>query len=100
VARAHAQGLLIYGATLTPFEGTTFPGYFTPEGEVKRQAVNRFIRTSGVYDAVIDFDAAVRDPAHPTRLLPAYDCGDHLHPNDVGYEAMANAVDLKLFQGN
>jgi lysophospholipase L1-like esterase len=100
VARAHAQGLLIYGATLTPFEGTVFPGYYTPEGEAKRQAVNRFIRTSGVYDAVIDFDAAVRDPAHPTRILPAYDCGDHLHPNDAGYKAMADSIDLKLFQGS
>jgi lysophospholipase L1-like esterase len=98
IARAHAQGLRIYGGTLTPFEGTAFPGYYSLEGEAKRQAVNRWIRTSGAYDAVIDFDAAVRDPAHPTRILPAYDCGDHLHPNDAGYAAMANAVDLRLFQ--
>jgi lysophospholipase L1-like esterase len=98
VERAHAQGLLIYGGTLTPFEGTTFPGYFTPEGEAKRQAVNHWIRTSGAYDAVIDFDRATRDPAHHARLLPAYDSGDHLHPNDAGYEAMARAIDLSLFR--
>jgi lysophospholipase L1-like esterase len=98
VSRAHAKGLLIYGATLTAFEGTLFPGYFTAAGEAKRQAVNHWIRTSGAYDAVIDFDRATRDPAHPSRLLPAYDSGDHLHPNDVGYEAMAKAVDLSLFR--
>ncbi len=98
IARAHARGLTIYGATLTPFEGTTFPGYFTPAGEVKRQAVNAWIRTGGEYDGVIDFDKATRDPSHPTQLLPAYDSGDHLHPNDAGYQAMANAIDLKLFK--
>ncbi len=98
IARAHAQGLRIYGGTLTPFEGTVFPGYYSAEGEAKRQAVNHWIRTSGAYDAVIDFDAAVRDPTHPTQMLPAYDSGDHLHPNDAGYQAMANAVDLRLFQ--
>jgi len=97
VERAHAKGLAIYGGTLTAFEGTLFPGYFTPAGEAKRQAVNHWIRTSGAYDAVIDFDKATQDPAHPTRLLPAYDSGDHLHPNDAGYEAMAKAVDLSLF---
>ena len=97
VERAHAKGLVIYGGTLTAFEGTLFPGYFTPAGEAKRQAVNHWIRTSGAYDAVIDFDKATQDPAHPTRLLPAYDSGDHLHPNDAGYEAMAKAVDLSLF---
>ena len=100
VARAHALGLRIFGCTLTPFEGTTFPGYYSPEGEVKREAVTDWIRTSRTYDAVIDFDAAVRDPSHPMRMLPAYDSGDHLHPNDAGYQAMANAVDLELFQGN
>jgi len=97
IERAHARGLEIFGGTLTPFEGTTIPGYFTPEGEAKRQAVNEWIRTSGAYDAVIDFDAAIRDPSQPSRMLPAYDSGDHLHPNDAGYEAMANAIDLKLF---
>jgi lysophospholipase L1-like esterase len=99
IARVHERGLKIYGCTLTPFEGT-FPGYFTPEGEVKRQAVNQWIRTSGAFDAVIDFDLAVRDPVHPTRMLPAYDSGDHLHPNDAGYQAMANFIDLKLFRGD
>jgi lysophospholipase L1-like esterase len=98
IERAHAKGLAIYGGTLTSFEGTIFPGYFTAAGEAKRQAVNDWIRTSGAYDAVIDFDKATRDPAHPSRLLPAYDSGDHLHPNDAGYEAMAKAVDLSLFR--
>jgi lysophospholipase L1-like esterase len=89
IARAREQGLRIYGGTLTPFEGTIFPGYFTPDGEAKRQAVNAWIRTSGEFDAVIDFDRVIRDPAQPTRLLPAYDSGDRLHPNDAGYQAMA-----------
>ena len=97
IARAHAQGLTIYGATLTPFEGTVFPGYYSAAGEAKRAAVNTWIRTSGAFDAVIDFDRAVRDPSHPTRMRPAYDSGDHLHPNDTGYQAMANAIDLRLF---
>jgi lysophospholipase L1-like esterase len=99
ITRAHAAGLKIYGCTLTPFEGTIFPGYFAPDKEPVRQAVNDWIRTSGWFDAVIDFDRTVRDPSHPTRMLPAYDSGDHLHPNDVGYQAMADAVDLRLFQG-
>ena len=97
IARAHAQGLAIYGATLTPFEGTTFPGYFSAAGEAKRQAVNAWIRTSNAFDAVIDFDRAVRDPSRPARMLPAFDSGDHLHPNDAGYQAMADAIDLRLF---
>ena len=94
--RAHAHGLRILGATLTPYAGTIFPGYFTPEGEAKRQAVNRWIRESRVFDGVIDFDAVVRDPAQPDHVLPAYDYGDHLHPNDAGYKAMGEAVDLSL----
>jgi lysophospholipase L1-like esterase len=97
IDRAHERGLKIYGGTLTPFEGTAFPGYFTPEGEAKRQAVNHWIRTSGKFDAVIDFDRAIRDPARPSRMLPAFDSGDHLHPNDAGYQAMANAVNPWLF---
>jgi lysophospholipase L1-like esterase len=97
IARAHSRGLRIYGATLTPFEGTAFPGYFTAAGETKREAINQFIRTGGEFDAVIDFDAVVRDPAHPTRILPAFDSGDHLHPNDAGYQAMAASIDLRLF---
>ena len=99
VTRAHAAGLKIYGCTLTPFEGTIFPGYFAPDKEPVREAVNQFIRTSGLFDAVIDFDKVVRDPSHPTRILPAFDSGDHLHPNDAGYQAMANSVDLRLFRG-
>ena len=95
IARAHQQGLKIVGCTLTPFEGAA---YFTPEGETKRQAVNKFIRTAGAYDGVIDFDVTVRDPNHPTQLQPMYDSGDHLHPNDAGYKAMADAIDLSLFK--
>lgn len=99
IARAHAKGIAVYGATLTPFEGTVFPGYFTPEKEAVRQAVNNWIRSSDEFDAVIDFDRAVRDPNHPSRMLPAYDSGDHLHPNDLGMQAMANAIPLELFRG-
>ena len=95
IERAKARGLKIYGGTLTPYEGAA---YFTPEGEAKRQALNDWIRTSGAYDAVIDFDKATRDPAAPTKFLPAYDSGDHLHPNDAGYTAMGNLVDLALFK--
>ena len=100
IARAKERGLKIYGATLTPFEGTVFPGYFTAAGEAKRQAVNAWIRGSGEFDAVIDFDRVIRDPAFPSRMLPAYDSGDHLHPNDAGYQAMANAIDLSLFRND
>jgi lysophospholipase L1-like esterase len=89
----------LYGATLTPFEGTVFPGYYTAQKETVRQAVNDGIRSSDEFDAVIDFDRAVRDPSHPTRMLPAYDSGDHLHPNDLGMQAMANAIPLELFRG-
>ena len=95
IDRAHAHGLIIYGATLTPFEGAA---YFSPEGEAKRQAINNWIRTGKAYDGVIDFDAATRDPASPTKFLPLYDSGDHLHPNDAGYEAMGKSIDLHLFE--
>ena len=84
----------VYGATLTPFEGAP---YYTPEGEAKRQALNEWIRTSKAYDGVIDFDRVTRDPAAPTKFLPAYDSGDHLHPGDAGYKAMGEAIDLALF---
>jgi lysophospholipase L1-like esterase len=100
IERAHERRLMILGGTLTPFEGTTFPGYYTPAGELKRQTVNAWIRTKADFDAVIDFDQVVRDPSHPTRLLPAYDCGDHLHPNDAGYQAMADSINLKFFEGS
>ncbi len=95
IDRAHAKCLKIIGGTLTPFEGA---GYYTAEGEDKRQAVNEFIRHSGEFDDVIDFDLAIRDPAQPSRMLPEYDSGDNLHPNDAGYDAMAEAIDLRIFQ--
>lgn len=97
-ARARSHGIRVYGATLTPFEGTTYPGYYSPEGEQKRQRVNRWIRSAGAFDGVIDFDVALADPNRPTRLRPAYDFGDHLHPNDRGFAAMAEAIDLSLFR--
>ncbi len=95
IERAHARGLKIYGATLTPFEGAA---YFTQEGEAKRQAVNAFIRTGKAYDGVIDFDAAVRDPMAPSKIQMKYNPGDNLHMNDAGYQAMAAAIDLGLFK--
>jgi lysophospholipase L1-like esterase len=91
VTLAHTAGLKIFGATLTPFQGAR---YWTPTGEGDREAVNNWIRTSGVFDGVIDFAAALADPADPDRLNPAYDSGDHLHPNAAGYRAMAAAVNL------
>ena len=94
IARAHAKGLQVWGATLTPYAGVE-PPFYTPSGETKRQAVNQWIRSAGAFDAVVDFDQAVRDPAHPDHLLPGFDSGDHLHPNDAGYKAMAAAVDLQ-----
>jgi len=95
IERAHTRGLRTLGATLTPFEGAA---YFTQVGEAKRQALNQWIRTSRAYDGVIDFDEATRDPGHPTRFLPQYESGDHLHPSDAGYRAMADAIDLALFK--
>jgi lysophospholipase L1-like esterase len=97
IERAHAMGLKVYGGTLTPFQAF-LPGiYYSAENEATRQVVNQWIRTSKAYDAVIDFDRALRDPKNPAAMLPAYDSGDHLHPNDAGYQAMADAVDLSLF---
>ena len=95
IARAHARGLKIYGATLTPWKGAT---YYYEDGEKVREAVNQWIRTSGEYDGVVDFDAAVRDPNDPTKYKADLQSGDWLHPNDKGYEAMANAIDLALFK--
>jgi len=97
IARAQAQGLRVYTGTITPFKNDTF-GFYSPSNEAARQTVNRWIRTSGEPDGVVDFDRALRDPADPERLLPAYDSGDHLHPNDAGMAAMAAAVPLKLFR--
>lgn len=98
IARAHEHGLKVFGATLTPFAGTIYPGYFSPKKEVEREAVNRWIRSSHAFDGIIDFDKAVRDPKHPDRMLPKYDSGDHLHPNDAGYKAMASAINLAWFR--
>jgi lysophospholipase L1-like esterase len=95
IERAHTRGIVILGATLTPFEGAM---YFTPIGEAKRQALNQWIRTSRAYDGVVDFDEATRDPSHPARFLPQYESGDHLHPSDAGYKAMADAIDLALLK--
>jgi lysophospholipase L1-like esterase len=97
--RARMAGFKIFGATLTPFENETFlPGAWTPDREKTRQAVNEWIREGGAFDAVIDFDRALRDPEHATSMLPIYDCGDHLHPSDLGYNTMGDAIDLSLFE--
>jgi len=99
IARAHEQGLTILGCTLPPLEGnTTLPGYDTPENEAKRVALNDWIRASGEFDSIVDVDHVLRDPSHPTRLLPIYDSGDHLHPNTNGGRAIANAIDVRLFR--
>ncbi|WP_222182265.1 SGNH/GDSL hydrolase family protein [Geminicoccus harenae] len=104
IARAHANGMRIIGATLTPFadtfEGTPLFGYYDETKEAKRQAINDWIRTSGAFDGVIDFDAVTRNPDSPKHIQAAYDKGDHLHPNDTGYRAMADSVDLKLLGVN
>jgi lysophospholipase L1-like esterase len=99
IARAHEQSLTIIGCTLPPLEGnTSLPGYDTPANEAARVALNDWIRTSGEFDGVVDVDHVLRDPSHPTRLLPIYDSGDHLHPNAAGGQAIANAIDLRLFR--
>jgi lysophospholipase L1-like esterase len=103
IARAHTHGMRIIGATLTPFEDTfhghPLYGYYDEQKEKKRQAVNEWIRHSGAFDGVIDFDAVTRDPTNPKHILPAYDSGDHLHPQDTGYKAMADSIDLGLLKG-
>jgi lysophospholipase L1-like esterase len=98
IEQAHARHVKIIGGTLTPFRGTLAPGFYAAAGEAMRQAVNRWIRTAAGFDAVIDFDRAIGDPADPTRLLPRYDSGDHLHPSIAGEAAMAAAIDLRLFE--
>jgi lysophospholipase L1-like esterase len=94
IQRGHDQGLKVVGATLTPYGGSA---YYTSTGETERQTVNQFIRTGGAFDAVVDFDQAIRDPNNPNQILATYDAGDHLHPNDAGDQAMANAFNLLLF---
>jgi lysophospholipase L1-like esterase len=96
--RGHARGVRVIGGTLTPFENETFlPGAWNPKREAIRQEVNEWLRKTDVFDAIADFDRALRDPDHPTRMLPIYDCGDHLHPSDLGYRAMGDAIDLSGF---
>ena len=95
IARAHAHGIKIIGATVLPYGGAA---YFTPVGEGERQKINAWIRTSHEFDGVIDFDAAIRDPANPTKMRAEWQSGDWLHPNDAGYKVMGEAVDLSLFR--
>lgn len=95
VTRAHQHGIKVFGATLTPYMGAN---YSSSPGEQVRQAYNQWIKTSGVFDGVIDFDKATQDPARPDTFLPDYDSGDHLHPKDAGYKAMGDAIDLSLFR--
>jgi lysophospholipase L1-like esterase len=95
VARAHEHGIKVFGATITPYKGA---GYFTENGELIRQAVNHWILTSGVFDGAIDFDRATGDPANPLTFARQYDSGDHLHPKDAGYAAMADSIDITLFR--
>jgi lysophospholipase L1-like esterase len=98
ISRAHAHGVKLIGATMTPCEGVEIPGYYSESKEALRQAVNKWIRTSGSFDGVIDFDAVLRDPNHPSRIVPRFASEDHLHPNDAGYQAMADAIDLALLR--
>jgi len=97
--RGQSRGIKVIGCTLTPFENETFlPGAWNPRREAVRQAVNDWLRKAEGFDAVVDFDRALRDPAHPTQMLAIYDCGDHLHPSDLGYRAMGDAIDLAFFE--
>lgn len=92
---AHEHGMKVYGATLTPYQGAN---YYSEKGEQVREAVNNWIRTSGTFDGVVDFDKITRDPQNPLQFNPLYDSGDHLHPNDAGYKAMGGGIDLALFK--
>lgn len=95
IERAHQHGIKVFGATMTPYEGAD---YYSEDGEATRRAVNKWIRDSGAFDGVFDFDAAVRDPDHPSQFRDGYHFGDHLHPSAVGYKAMADAIDLSLLR--
>jgi len=96
ITRAHTHGIRVIGATITPYVGSDYyhPG---PLSEADRQAVSRWIRAAGHFDAVIDFDAVTRDVRQPDRLTPDFDCGDHLHPSPAGYKAMGESLPLALF---
>jgi lysophospholipase L1-like esterase len=96
IARAHEKGVRVIGATLTPYQGAV---YASPEGEAVREGLNQWIKTSGAFDGVIDFSAATADPNSPLALAPQYNIRDHLHPNDAGYKAMGDAIDLTLIAG-
>jgi lysophospholipase L1-like esterase len=104
IARAHKKGVRVIGTTNPAFENSAFKGlvdaFYTPKREATRQKVNDWILKSGEFDAVVDLDKVLRDPNRPTQLLPAYDSGDHLHPNDAGCVAEANAIPLSLFEGH
>lgn len=104
IVRGHRKGVRVIGTTNPPFENSAFEGlvtaFYTSEREAIRQKVNDWIRSSGEFDGVVDLDAVLRDPSHPTQLLLAYDSGDHLHPNNAGCIAEANAVPLALFEGH
>jgi lysophospholipase L1-like esterase len=95
IEMAHAHGIKAIGCTLTPYEGAN---YAREAGEAAREALNQWIRTSGAYDAVVDFDAATHETANPKRIRAEFDPGDHLHPNDAGYQAMADAINLAIFK--
>jgi lysophospholipase L1-like esterase len=96
IERAHTHGIKVIGCTLTPYEGAF---YYSEKGEEVRQAFNRWIRTSGAFDAVLDYDKVTQDSANPKTFKPTFNINDHLHPNDTGYKAMADSVDLKIFTG-
>jgi lysophospholipase L1-like esterase len=99
IQRAHERGMKIFVATQTPFSGaTSVPGMYSPEKDAQRKALNQWIRSSHDFDGLLDFDKVIRDPKSPERIRPEWDCGDHIHPNDAGYEAMANSIDLSIFR--
>lgn len=93
IERAHEHGIRVFGATITPYDGASV---YSDDGEATRQAVNKWIRTGGAFDGVVDFDAAIRDPEHPTRVRADCDSGDHLHPSAAGYKVMSDAINLKM----
>jgi lysophospholipase L1-like esterase len=97
IARAHLRDIKVIGGTLLPFEGAM---YYSLAGDQTRQTVNEWIRSGAAFDAVVDFDRALRDRTDPKKLAAAYDSGDHLHPSDAGYKAMANAFELRVFTGS